>query len=214
MKKSDIPAVDFVEMGINLINRWVLSPCDAYLPEIVSKKYGAPPYFIGFVYVDHQCGMTILVVTCCDFDSAGNIILKRGPREDNEGLRIRFNPAENYAFRILRPIEVSKLHLPDSPKGMELYKVANLEEVRKMTSLHRFRHPAFPDDVNIILWKEGLGPEQVWARIELLRADGVLECTLLNQPNQDFNLNKGARIKVAERTNDGEPFLICIGWSY
>ncbi len=67
---------------------------------------------------------------------------------------------------------------------------ASLEETRKMTFLDEFRYDKNFDDVKVVLYKEGLGLEGVWARIESL-GNGAIMGTLMNEPNQDFGIKAG-----------------------
>lgn len=84
----------------------------------------------------------------------------------------------------------------------------NLAKSRSMTFLDEFRSQYNFDDVKVILYKEGLQYEGVWARIETL-GKGSLIGTLMNEPKQDFKVNAGTLISfVANKGKSKEKSLI------
>lgn len=65
-----------------------------------------------------------------------------------------------------------------------------LEKTRELAFLDEFRSPQYPDDVRVVLLKEGLKPEEVWIHMTH-PGDQVLCGKLLNQPYQDYGINRG-----------------------
>lgn len=65
----------------------------------------------------------------------------------------------------------------------------DLEKSRSFEFLDKLRDLQHPDDVKVILMKDGLKPEEVWVRLTGL-GDHVLIGTMLNQPYQDYGINK------------------------
>lgn len=81
-------------------------------------------------------------------------------------------------------------------------------ESRKMEFLDKFRQLFHFDDVQVVLYKEGLELEGVWVRIEDL-GKGIIIGTLMNEPKQDFGISVGTRIAFTVNQNaDGTKNLI------
>ena len=66
----------------------------------------------------------------------------------------------------------------------------DVEKTRDFGFLDSLRSPQFPDDVKVILRRKDLNSEEVWVHITGLRSFSLVG-TLLNQPYQDYGLNKG-----------------------
>ena len=75
-----------------------------------------------------------------------------------------------------------------------------VEELRseKFDYLDRYRHEWYPDDVQVNLYKKGIGIEQVWVRLAFITADGEIFGELLNEPNNDFGCHLGSLIEITE----------------
>ncbi len=83
----------------------------------------------------------------------------------------------------------------------------DLEKSRTFEFLDELRDLQHPDDIKVILMKEGLNPEEVWVRLTGL-GEHVLIGTLLNQPYQNYGINKGDPVHFnAKETEDKK--IIC-----
>ena len=61
--------------------------------------------------------------------------------------------------------------------------------------LDKFRNEYYPDDVRVLLFKEGNGIEEVWARLIFVHGKEFFG-KLLNEPIQDFGCHKGSIIGI------------------
>jgi len=88
------------------------------------------------------------------------------------------------------------------------YDNENLVESRKMTFLDEFRNEKSFDDVKVILFKEGMGLEGVWVKIEELDKGKFLG-TLMNNPVQDFKITEGMPIAfIVHEDKEGKRNLV------
>ena len=75
----------------------------------------------------------------------------------------------------------------------------SIELTRKQESIDLFRHPYYPDDVQVFLYKQGFNPENVWVRLTdyIGRSEGfdAFGGVLLNTP-YDYRYNLSANDKV------------------
>ena len=81
-----------------------------------------------------------------------------------------------------------------------------LEETRKMDFLDSLRSLQYPDDVKVVLQKDGFKPEEVWVSLTE-PGDHELLGTLLNQPVQDYGIKKGEVIAFNVKETDDKKML-------
>ena len=90
----------------------------------------------------------------------------------------------------------------------EGYSTEDDDKLRSIERLDKFRHEDFPDDIKVILFKEGMKPEQVWMRTEqyLVEQDGAMciEAKLLNEPYNDFGIHINDVCKIIISSINGE----------
>jgi len=96
------------------------------------------------------------------------------------------------------------------PDYLKIYNKPKLEVFREEKLFHEFRAPGYPDDVMILLPPfDGRQPEQVWLRVEEYTPENkMVEGILLNQPNQNFGVNKNERIIALYTPIANQPYLI------
>lgn len=93
------------------------------------------------------------------------------------------------------------------------YSGAQVESIRKISSLDKFRHPFYPDDVKGLLLVEGLKPESVWVRLSkavpaLGNEDRFFIGTLLNTPFESrYNLTEGDDVYLIVSENNDICFV-------
>ena len=93
------------------------------------------------------------------------------------------------------------------------YDNSQVESIRKISSLDKFRHPFYPDDVHGLLLVEGLKPETVWVRLSeavpaLGNEDRFFTGTLLNTPFEPrYNLSEGDDVYLIVSENNDICFV-------
>ena len=79
-----------------------------------------------------------------------------------------------------------------------------VEESRKLDFLDGCRNHQYPDDVEVLLIKNGLKKEKVWVHITGL-GEHCINGTLLNEPFQNFGIRNGENISFNVRKKPGSP---------
>ena len=82
----------------------------------------------------------------------------------------------------------------------------DVEELRseKYAFLDCYRHEIFPDDVQVHLYNQKNGVEQVWVRLTFATDNGEIFGELLNEPYKDYGCHEGTLIEIAEtKAGDG-----------
>lgn len=157
--------------------------------------------FYGLMYIDHECGVTLNVL--------GNV--------ENKDLYVetirliaRSDSLENAEFKIIDDKEY--LYSKKALEKLDVYyENKNVNETRNEELLDKFRHPFFPDDVEVILPTEK-GLEQMWARLMLkTNQDNLYVGELLNTSNVDEKYQTGRAAALVYYTEGDEPLLIING---
>ena len=163
-------------------------------------------------YVDHEAGLTyevLAVASYCDGDYSVEWEAK------DVSMKIRAEATEG---KIIMPIENMvlmnkfrfKIDLLETYYGNEEFL-----KCRKIKEIDEFRHPDFPDDVLLILPKEGNKPEKIWGRTVSFKGDDGemirLNVRLLNEPFEDFGVHWNDTIECVSLLNrENERLLVGI----
>lgn len=141
-------------------------------------------------YIDRECGMTLEVLACAKNVGEGEYAFAQGS-EDMRAI-IRIGAVKDVEFVYLADGDdaigedfADKLEMIKSYDADE-----EVEASRFFEFLDEFRNELYPDDVMVLIIKEGLQPEGCWVRIIGLQ-DSCIIGSLLNEPNQDFGYHEG-----------------------
>ena len=211
-----------------IINKWVSFQDDLGILSSISqfKDLKDIPDFqkvnnipvLGYVYVDHDAGISLKVEGLC--------LLERVPESEMETISrfIRDSVSLKFRFDVIRLLDLHSLDenernilsLPVSPDWLQFYESPELNVVRNNESLDRCRAEGFFDDVFAIIPSKGIlndeeagnTPEIVWVRLESYSdRDDVFKGILLNQPNQGSGLNKNDDVMLFPLKFNGEMML-------
>jgi len=80
---------------------------------------------------------------------------------------------------------------------------------RNIAQIDHLRHNSCPDDIKVLLRKEGLQIEQVWVRLAGIE-NGNLTGVLLNEPNSDFGVHSGDIVCVQVTSRGDDVYAICL----
>ena len=165
---------------------------------------------LAYGYIDRQAGLSFRGLCCASIDSDGQMQLS--PGKENTIMVFRAGFVEDAMFfnmmesncdlsAFLPIVEMTMCYDTDN---------AYLEGMRYFTSLDKFRHPEYPDDVKVLLWKEGCSVEEVWVRCATLDYERKMMIgTLLNEPSQNFGCHIGDDIPFySYKENDEICFCI------
>ncbi len=94
------------------------------------------------------------------------------------------------------------------------YTDSEVEKCRAIKELDPFRHPDFPDDIQVIFFKEGARPEGIWVRTTKLQGHDkdtfLLEGKMLNAPHADFGVTCGDTILFVLGIVDAQGTRACL----
>jgi len=77
--------------------------------------------------------------------------------------------------------------------------------------LDEYRHPLFPDDVQVLLYTENNGFELVWVRLNFVTPSGEIFGRLLIEPHKDYGCHKDMLIEITEAVDGEEKALVFTG---
>lgn len=158
--------------------------------EIVSDSDGV----IAYGYIDEQCGLSFHVFGAASVKNGVELV--RGSKDEKAMLLLRRGSVAECEFVGLDEIGVSYPEYDSLIKMVrDNYDTENeaKEEMRRMDFLDGFRNDDYPDDVAVVIFSEGLQPEQVWMRCCDVTEE-MLYGTLLNEPNQDYGVHEWDRV--------------------
>lgn len=92
---------------------------------------------------------------------------------------------------------------PKSPKKEEL-------RSRRYRYMDKYRNPACPDDVLVVLFRPDVKPESVWVRC-MFEAENEVFGQMLTEPKTDFNIHKGQIIGFVPYGEGEEMILVATG---
>ncbi len=187
-------------------NAWILAKDTTGRLKSERETYkAAGEHLIGYVYVDHQAGVSMMVHHFCKIGIFGRIIITSNFDASKFGLTIRFGLLKNFETQRLSGEQVRSLGLPMRPDYMDSYD--NNEEHRKLRFLNLIdplRASGFPDDFKFAIIVSGRKTDEVWGRLEKRLGQILYECILLNTPHQDLGVKAGDRVVVRiEKTPRG-----------
>lgn len=163
-------------------------------------------------YIDHTAGISFhLLATASLIHDSVNIF----KREDSVMMNIRKDHKVNdLEFEYLENLNVNDdFDLDDYTEAMEIADSYSdndeIEQLRSIGDLDQFRHEDYPDDVEVLFYKEGLQIEKMWVRYERIIDMPLIEGRLLNQPYQDFGVGAGDAVRFFPYRVDDDIVLIC-----
>ena len=157
-------------------------------------------YCLCFGYIDSDTGLMALLLNEAEIKN-GNIEI--GCPLSGKHLHI-----EDIGTREIIACSIDKTkhrQLIDKYKA-----VKSVEETRIMDFIDNLRKPDHPDIIRVVLLREGLKEETVWAKItDLLPVQGFIICSMLEEPYQNFGYHEGSSIGVYGKEKDGAVTLYC-----
>ena len=155
------------------------------LYEITDKDDG----FFGLGYVDYEAGLTVRIISPAHIEN-NHLIVGGENRKSMSLLR-----AEAIADNYFNSIDINEVDLsiygiyPE--QAMSYYEgCEKAVELRNIEILDQFRHPCFPDDVEIHFIGEKIETENMWLRLTKVK-DKTFYGKLLDEPVQKLGIHIG-----------------------
>lgn len=193
-----------------IYNKLCIFPIDNKVKNSLKEfeGYEKANILLGYGYIDHEAGLTIEVL-CLGIENNDERRMFKG--NDEITIKLRIGSLENLDFDIIDD-NTLLIEFEDKIEMIkDCYSVSEgIEESRKMEFLDLRRHPYYPDDVLVFIFKEGLEPEGIWAKICDLDEEFNIIGKILNEPNQNFGYHVGDKISFfVEKNEKGEIGLLC-----
>lgn len=195
-----------------LLDSWIVARDTTGELRSESRRFGCDcSDCIGWFYVDHNCGLSMIIHTFCAH--RGRIIeAKASPWKEQIMIVIRSDVLEKLKVSPLSKSQRDAVGLPEVfSEALAAYRMPELEPIRKLEWLNPLRAPGYPDDIKVIIGSPEKKQEVVWARMERKLDANMFECTLLNQPQDDFGVEKGNRVAVRLKKVKGGVISMCVG---
>lgn len=197
-----------------LVYSWALvsefRPYSRALHEKINEIPGTADSAVGYIYIDHEVGISLKIEHLCRNQSSPGAEESRIPLENLVSLRFRYNTLTTLSLKRLPAECIQRLGLAPVPEWVRLYDPPDLRIIREFTWLDPLRAPGFFDDVMAILpGKDKEVPEIVWARLfryypDTDRFHGIL----LNEPFRDYGIHRNDTVNVQAVGKIGEMNLI------
>jgi hypothetical protein len=178
-------------------------PFGTHLATFVIGQYGSEIRGLNFCWLYSENGT--------QFHRVGKIL---------EGIKtvwfFKYSTLKKFKIMELDKNCVQIIGLPDLSDDFHKEVPRDCFDLRRLTSLNPFRHPGYPDDVqvtsspNVMLPETGIEVcgEQVWVRVNKMITDKEYSGSLLN--NTAFTgLSKGDQIYINYFSNDRDGILYC-----
>ena len=171
-----------------------------------------------YAYVDSQMGITYEVLAATYYLNGDYYLV--GERE-KLGMKIR---AETFVYNRVYPIENQALYhkYAERIKGIDEHYDQNEEQkkLREIDILDKFRHPAFPNDVVVTLFRKEYDKcEGVWVRLnghlsKTVNGEEVYKGELISEPWKDYGIHAGQTIYfLLHKVDNGEVLLYSYGYN-
>lgn len=170
--------------------------------EILNEDDG----FLAYGYIDYDAGFSFQVL--CSANIRNNK-LSYGKIQNDVGIIIRKNILNSSECINMDYCDIDFSQFRKITEQIDMnYKCFNkqTEEMRNFRFLDTLRNADFPDDIQVLLLKEGFKPEQVWVKCWKY-TENELFGILLNEPDQNFEIHHGYTISFAPTRNGDE--IIC-----
>ncbi len=198
------------------INTWVLT--QDFAPYILALRERFPEIpaesnaCIGYVYVDHECGISMKVECLCTIRSRKDPIAAILLLEDLVYLKLGYSALKDLTLYQFSPAQIQGFGLPVVPDWLKFYESPALISIRELYWLDSFRAHGFFDDVMAVL--PGIGddkPELIWVRLQKFFKDtDRFHGILLTEPFHEYGIHRDDTIEVQVVRKNGGIGLLAI----
>ena len=199
-----------------LVYSWVLvrdfAPYILALREKFSEIPAEANAGIGYVYIDHDAGISMKVECLCTIRSRTDPIDAVLCLDDLVSLKLRYSALKNLTLYQFTLAQIENLGISPVPDWLKFYETPDIASIRGLAWLDPFRAPGFFDDVIAVL--PGIGgdkPELIWIRLlRYFKDTDRFHGILLNEPFRDYGIHRNDLIEVQVTRNSDGITLIAI----
>ncbi len=198
-----------------IVNSWVL--VQDFAPYILALREKFPEIpaeanaGIGYVYIDHDAGISLKVECLCTIRSLKDPIAAVLLLEDIASLKLRYSALKNLTLYQFTLGQIQDLGISPVPDWLKFYETPDLTLIRGLAWLDPFRAHGFFDDVMAVLpLKDGNVPELIWVRLQQYFDDtDRFHGTMLNEPFRNHGIHRNDIIEVqVARNPDGITLVV------
>lgn len=187
---------------------------DTQLPKLLCPDSTAEANaVICYGYVDKVSGLTFEVLCIASYIEGDYTIVNENK---SVSAKVRAEKFQNSEIITIKNAAIMKRFQARIQLIKDVYySDAQVELMRNFTSLDKFRHPFYPDDIQAILLAEGIKPESIWVRLkeyilDMNKGTMYYEGELLNSPfDNRYNLAVGDSVYlVVSEVENGEACFV------
>lgn len=163
--------------------------------------------FLAYGYIDDEAGLSFRIL--CPANIRDNK-MSRGDFIDDVFIIIQRGQLNDCEYMDMDYCDINVDDFNDEIKIInDNYKCSSeqTEEMRKFTFLDGVRSTEYPDDIQVILYKDGMQLEQVWVKCWSFTEDKLFG-KLLNEPDQNYGIHCGSIIGFTPIKQDDE--ILCV----
>ena len=162
-------------------------------------------HILTYCYVDHTAGLTFEVLACVKQNGQGQMEVSEGT--PSVSAKCRYGSLTDCSLWVTDFPALQKAFAAQIQRIQKSYTPnAQIASLRDAVELDAFRHPEFPDDILVMLFRQGLQPEGCWVRCESFDQNGFYGI-LLNEPDFDFGVHSGDAVSFSPTEVDGD--ILC-----
>lgn len=160
-------------------------------------------HILTYGYIDHEAGVSLEVLACIQ-EKVPKIQLFDG--NDEISVKIRIGQVMDDEFYILNEDDDLNVRFQTKIDALKQYEVKDtLKNARTFPFIRPYQNIEYPDDIQILLYRQDLEPEAVWVRMEDV-IDDHIEAKLLNDPyDPNFGVHAGDWLKVYVKQLQDQP---------
>jgi hypothetical protein len=206
MKLSKWNFRDLYKQCVIVSGEWIYSGAEKTLSE---QSYIIPPGMnaaLCFCYIDEMAGMTFHFLCLANIDT-GEIDKKSYgfQMENKTWLMFRANP-EMEIKSYTKDVSCFNERVQMVDEGYHGNK--KVLPTREIKEIDHLRHLCYPDDVQVLLQKNGVETEYPWVKLLEIK-NGELIGVLLNEPHNDFGIHSHNEIKISLVKHEDKTYAVC-----
>lgn len=149
---------------------------------------------LAYGYIDKDAGLSFKGICCANISVSNTMEL--APCNPSISLSIRADTVRDAQYIDMLETNTDLYEFSDIISSTKQYYEDTVPSVvlrmREYTFLDSLRHPEYPDDIQVVLYRQDQKPEIVWVRCTDINADeGLLYGRLLNEPHADYGCRSG-----------------------
>lgn len=160
-------------------------------------------HILTYGYIDHDAGVSLEVLACVQ-EKDPKIKLCDG--NDAISVKIRIGQVMDDEFYVLDEDDDLNDRFQTKIDALKQYEATDaIKKARTFPFVRPYQNIEYPDDIQILLYRQNLEPEAVWVRMEDVTDDHI-EAKLLNDPyDPNFGVHAGDWLKVYVKQLQDQP---------